>query len=78
MKWVIYFYILPGLITTWLLPKFVEYNGGQNALKLMLEEYKEEYYGYLIGFMSFIPILNIISSLTLIWWYVCQIFNKSN
>jgi len=26
-----------------MLPQFVEYNGGQDALKATIEEYKEEY-----------------------------------
>lgn len=43
MWYLICLYIIPGMITTWLIPQFVEYNGGQEYLKITLEEYKEEY-----------------------------------
>ena len=64
------------MITTWLMPKFVEYNGGQDFLKHSLEGYEEDYWGYVLGFMSFCPILNLLSAITLIYWYITCILNS--
>lgn len=63
------------MITTWLTPKLVEYNGGQDFLKQSLEGYEEDYWGYLLGFMSFCPILNLLSAILLICWYITCIRN---
>ena len=43
MWWLIGLYIIPGMITTWLMPKIVEYNGGQDFLKHSIEGYEEDY-----------------------------------
>lgn len=59
-----------------MLPQFVEYNGEQDALKATIEEYKEEYWNYILGFMSFCPILNLFSAISLIYWYVTCILNS--
>ena len=58
------------------MPKFVEYNGGQDFLKHSLEGYEEDYWGYALGFMSFCPILNLFSAITLICWYITCILNS--
>ena len=58
------------------MPQFVEYNGGQEYLKITLEEYKEEHWKYVLGFMSFCPILNLLSAMLLIHWYITCILNS--
>ena len=58
------------------MPKFVEYNGGQDFLKHSLEGYEEDHWGYALGFMSFCPILNLLSAITLIYWYITCILNS--
>ena len=75
MWWIIFLYITPGIITTLLLPQYIKCNGGQEYLKTIIEEYEEGYWGYILGFMSFCPILNLLSAVLLILWYVFQIPN---
>lgn len=55
------------MITTVLLPRFIEYQGGQEFLKFTLKDYEEEEYGLLMGFSSFCPILNLIFAIGLLY-----------
>lgn len=68
MWWLIFLYIIPGMVTTYFLPKMIEYNGGQEFLKLSIDNYDESYYNFLIGVCSFCPILNLVFTILLIWW----------
>lgn len=58
------------MITTWMFPQFIEYIGGQDALKSIDDNYDEENYGSLIAVASFCPFLNIFCAIILIYWYV--------
>jgi len=68
MWWLIFLYIIPGMITTILLPRFIEYQGGQEFLKITLENYDEEYYSYYIVGCSLFPIINILFAVLMIYW----------
>lgn len=56
------------MITTILLPRFIEYQGGQEFLKITLENYDEEYYSYYIVGCSLFPIINILFAVLMIYW----------
>lgn len=79
MLYVILLYILPGLLVTFLLPKFISYQGGTEYLKFKWgDDWKDEYYPYIHAIASFTPIFNLIWSILLTIWYVQEIFNKNN
>lgn len=76
MWWLIFLYILPGMIVTWLLPRFINYQGGTEFLKYKWgNDWNDDYYGYIIAIASFCPILNIFWGSTLLMWYVYETFN---
>lgn len=76
MLWLIFLYILPGIIVTWLLPQFINYQGGTEYLKYKWgDDWNDDYYGYVIAIASFCPILNIFWGSTLLIWYVYETFN---
>ena len=70
MWWIIFFYVIPGIINTWLLPKFIEYNGGMDAVNEMMEP-KVYTLKEVTAIMSFLPVLNVLSAIPLILWYIC-------
>ena len=69
------FYIIPGIINTWLFPKFVEYNGGIDAINQAIEPDWESKTNMTLkqatAIISFIPIVNIFATIPLITWYIC-------
>lgn len=65
MWWLIGLYIIPGMITTWLMSKFIEYIK-EDELKTIDDDYST-----LITVASFCPILNIFCAILLIYWYIC-------
>lgn len=79
MWYLILLYVLPGIITTWLMPQFIEYQGGEEYLKFKWgDTWDNRYYKYIIAIASFTPILNLIFTFPLFLWYVCEITNKTN
>lgn len=76
MWWLIFLYILPGIIVTWLLPQFINYQGGVEYLKYKCgDDWDDDFYGYVIAIASFCPILNIFWSSILLIWYAHETFN---
>lgn len=75
MWYLILLYILPGMITTWLLPKFVEYQGGLS--EFVSEDLPDLNYDGTLKAMGLIPLINFIS-LPLLVWYVLENFKSSN
>lgn len=73
MWWIIGLYIIPGMVNTWLFPKFVEFEGGMDVINdaLETENIPEITLQQATAIMSFIPGLNIISAIILIYWFVC-------
>jgi hypothetical protein len=62
------------MITTWLFPQFVEYQGGIESINRLVEtdDLENPYtITQLTAVASFIPVLNILSALPLIYWYIC-------
>ena len=76
MWWIIFLYVFPGILVTWLFPKFIEYQGGSDYLRFKWgDDWNDDYYVYVIGIVSFCPILNIFWALILLTWYVHEIIN---
>lgn len=73
MWWIIGLYIIPGMVNTWLFPKFVEFEGGMDVINdaLETENIPEITLQQATAIMSFIPGLNIVSAIILIYWFVC-------
>lgn len=73
MLWIIGLYIIPGIVSTLLFPKFVECNGGIDAINIALkdDDLPEITLQQATAIMSFIPIINIITAIILIYWYLC-------
>ena len=69
------FYIIPGIINTWLFPKFVEYNGGIDAINQAIEPDWESKTNMTLkqatAIISFLPVFNIFIAIPLITWYIC-------
>lgn len=75
MWWIIGLYIIPGMVNTWLFPKFVEFEGGMDVINdaLETENIPEITLQQATAIMSFIPGLNIISAIILIYWFICTL-----
>ena len=73
MWWIIGLYIIPGMVNTWLFPKFVEFEGGMDVINdaLETENIPEITLQQATAIISFIPGLNIVSAIILIYWFVC-------
>ena len=73
MWWIIGLYIIPGMVSTWLFPKFVECNGGMDVINVALKDdsLPEITLQQATAIMSFLPIINIITAIILIYWYLC-------
>lgn len=73
MWWITGLYIIPGMVNTWLFPKFVEFEGGMDVINdaLETENIPEITLQQATAIMSFIPGLNIVSAIILIYWFVC-------
>ena len=73
MEWLIYLYIIPGLIVTWLLPWFIEEAGGIEALNVNrdVEKRGEITVEKATIIVSVIPVFNIFSAFLLIYWAIC-------
>lgn len=80
MKWIILFYIIPGIINTLLFPKFVEYNGGMDAINQTIDPDMESKTNMTLkqatAMISFIPIVNIFATIPLITWYITCTLNS--
>ena len=63
------------MINTWLFPKFVEYNGGIDAINQAIEPDWESKTNMSLKqatiLISFVPIFNIFTTIPLITWYIC-------
>lgn len=77
MWWIIILYIIPGMLNTWLFPKFVEYQGGMNAINQAIEPDWESGTNMTLkqatALISFIPAFNIFVTIPLIIWYICTL-----
>ena len=77
MWWIIGLYIIPGMTNTWLFPKFVESNGGMDAINQAIEPDVNSKTSMTLeqatALISFIPILNIFTAIPLINWYLCML-----
>lgn len=75
MWWIIGLYIIPGMVNTWLFPKFVEFEGGMDVINdaLETENIPEITLQQATAIMSFIPGLNIVSAIILIYWFTCTL-----
>lgn len=75
MWWIIGLYIIPGMVNTWLFPKFVEFNGGMDDINQAIEPDWESKTNMTLkqatAIMSFTPLLNIISAIILTYWFIC-------
>lgn len=73
MKIFIFLYLLPAIIVTLLLPQFIKYQGGIDYLRALdtWDESWNDYAGYVIDAVAFVPFTNIIFAFTLIVW-VCM------
>lgn len=75
MWWIIFLYIIPGMLNTWLFPKFVEYQGGMDTINQVIEPDLESKTNMTLkqatAIISFIPIFNIFATIPLITWYIC-------
>lgn len=62
------------MINTLVLPQFIDYNGGMDYLNSQIGEgltLKQA-----VGLMSFVPVINIICALLLVWWLITCIRNS--
>jgi hypothetical protein len=63
------------MINTYLFPKFVEHQGGMDIINQAMEPDWESMTNITLkqatALISFVPILNILSTLPLIYWYLC-------
>ena len=75
MWWIIFLYIVPGIIVTWLFPQFVEFQGGMDTLneQLKAKDKPELTLKQATALMCFMPMLNILSATLLIYWYLCML-----
>jgi hypothetical protein len=70
MKWFICFYILPAIISAWLLPQFLEYqhmNGDEDIANLYIDEIQ---YKSLFKYATLTPIINLVTAILLVIWSV--------
>ena len=70
MKWIIYLYVIPAIITAWLLPNFLEYqhmNGDEDMVNLYIDEIQ---YKSLFRYATLTPIINLVTAILLIIWSV--------
>ncbi len=56
------------------LPQFIDYNGGMDYLNSQISE--KLTLKQAVGLMSFVPIINIICTLLLVWWLITCIPNS--
>jgi len=68
MKWIIYLYVIPAIITAWLLPNFLEYQGMQNDDEITNLYISEMQYKSLFKFATLTPIINFVTAILLILW----------
>lgn len=77
MWWIIFLYIVPGMLNTWLFPKFVEYQGGMDIINQAIEPDWESKTNMTLkqatALISFIPVFNIFVTIPLIIWYICTL-----
>ena len=77
MKWIVLFYIIPGIINTWLFPKFVEYNGGIDAINQAITPDPNSETNMTLkqatAIVSLPPVFNIFVTISLIIWYTCTL-----
>lgn len=65
------------MATTWLLPKFVNYQEG--LLERLLEEVPEDFdYDGTLRVIVFVPIVNVLTAIPLLIWYVCENIDETN
>ena len=77
MWWFIFLYILPGMATTWLLPKFVAYQEG--LAEAIQQDLPDDFdYDGTLRVLGFVPIINVILAVPLIVWYVHETTNKTD
>lgn len=80
MWWIIFLYIIPGMLNTWLFPKFVEYQGGMDIINQAIEPDLESGTSMTLkqatALISFIPVFNIFATIPLITWYITCILNS--
>ena len=67
MKWFICFYILPAIISAWLLPQFLEYQHINSDENLYIDEIQ---YKFLFRYATLTPIINIVTAILLVIWSV--------
>jgi phosphatidylglycerophosphatase A len=67
MKWFICFYILPAIISAWLLPQFLEYQHMNDDENLYIDEIQ---YKFLFRYATLTPIINLITAILLVRWSV--------
>ena len=77
MWWIIFLYIIPGMLNTWLYPKFVEYQGGMDTINQAIEPDWESKTNMTLkqatALISFTPVFNIFATIPLITWYTCTL-----
>ena len=67
MKWFICFYILPAIISAWLLPQFLEYQHMSSDENLYIDEIQ---YKILFRYATLTPIINFVTAILLVIWSV--------
>lgn len=70
MKWFICFYILPTIISAWLLPQFLEHqymNGDEDMMNLYIDEIQ---YKSLFKYATLTPIINLVTAILLVIWNI--------
>lgn len=75
MKWFFLLYVIPGIVVTGLFTPFIKAQGGDDFLRFGLPSYRPEHYSTILAFVTFCPIANFFLALTLLTWYVFEIFN---
>lgn len=65
------------MATTWLLPKFVNYQEG--LLERLLEEVPEDFdYNGTLRVIGFVPIVNVLTAIPLLFWYVFENIDETS
>ena len=67
MKWFICFYILPAIISAWLLPQFLEYQHMSSDENLYIDEIQ---YKFLFRYATLTPVINLVTAILLVIWSV--------
>lgn len=67
MKWFICFYILPAIISAWLLPQFLEYQHMNDNENLYIDEIQ---YKFLFRYATLTPVINFVTAILLVIWSV--------